>query len=331
LSDIKKNLDVERKLKESGQGAGSAKRGLTGVPYERDNAVIMKLPDSLLNEPAMGTAAKPAAGKRTLGWARYRDARSIPGLTASMYARIILAAHGIYSKIPDFRKDPGLKISLDRELRRASKEGDLEAAKKARAQGADIEARDSFGCTPWMLANRYHHTDVMDWLEAIGADVTATAVGYKVPENDSMFMPIPAALRAPARGPYEAGQAGDESADSGTVAPSIYGTRGRIRTYLWCAAALAAGAAIGTAADMAWTGYTREPGALIQTAQKREAPIKKSEVSAPKIPVEPPLTPGEKKKLRTELDRAMKRGDEDTVRRIEKKFGIEFKLDTVAH
>jgi len=65
---------------------------------------------------------------REISWRQHRDARSIPGLDVSAVAKIILAAHGIftYDRIPDFRKERYVAPDVDEfrsQMREASHPG----------------------------------------------------------------------------------------------------------------------------------------------------------------------------------------------------------------
>jgi len=68
----------------------------------------------------------------------------------------------------------GKRLLLNgRELLKASRNGHLELVKALVRRGADVNARDDFGNTPWSIAFHWEHKDVALFLAAHGADTSS--------------------------------------------------------------------------------------------------------------------------------------------------------------
>ena len=63
--------------------------------------------------------------------------------------------------------------ALDRSIHDAAGTGNFEAVKQHLAAGTDVNAKDSFGSTPLLLAGAKNQKEVVELLIAEGADVNA--------------------------------------------------------------------------------------------------------------------------------------------------------------
>jgi hypothetical protein len=186
--------------------------------YREGDAVIIRLPQSLLRkpelEPAVGTGAKEDAprkpgelspGQKARVWDSYRRHAPASHLATDGVVKLFLASRGV---LPEEAGNAGggggpkqdtayAKYLRDRALIDAVERNDMAGAVAALDNGADMEARNKFGQTAWMIADEKGHADIADMLKKRGADVLATSAGAMVPEFDSLIVRLPKSLCAP--------------------------------------------------------------------------------------------------------------------------------------